>query len=52
MIRRDGEVCAVCGYPTAPWHRLCQQCQDWQPIAEAAEAAIEDARAETERRAA
>ena len=37
--------CRLCGYPGTD---LCQQCTDWQPIAEAAEAAIEYAKEQRE----
>lgn len=41
MTRRNGETCAVCGYPVpGPGEVLCEQCVEWQDVARDADAAI------------
>lgn len=47
---REGRVCPICGSVMEPWaDRVCDQCEDWQEIDRAAEAAAEAAQVEADR---
>ena len=53
MTPREGEACAICGYPVPrPDEPICEQCSEWQTVAARAEQAIEGSPDVTERRAA
>lgn len=44
MTAREGRTCPICGAVMEPWAEVvCDQCDDWQAVAEVAESAIADA---------
>jgi cellobiose-specific phosphotransferase system component IIB len=51
MTPRAGTVCIACGYP-ADESLLCEACTEWQPIAAAAEVAMQALEQRTARAAA
>jgi RecJ-like exonuclease len=49
MTPREGRTCPLCGAVMEPWAELiCDQCEEWQEIAQAAEAAADFARSEAD----